>query len=235
MNLDWLGKYVSSNSTNVDNGTFTKSYGGFSLPVLWAFLERKKIMRAHQRYSRERDVTARLYDAGINTHRILDSDDKTLTLIVESVPLTDFPELFEDRSVALDDKLGLFYTALKTLKAIHDAGESHGDAYLKNFFKDERTTRREEVYTCDFELERKSPDPQITDLLMLTANAASSLGRNNPSAEGAVLDAVQEVNGTVHAYPLDLRDQAFYRLRFQMGEAFFGYFSKTRTISLPHQ
>ena len=235
MSRSLLRSIVSSNVTSSDQTTFTKEYGGFSLPQIWAFLERKKRSNAKQRYTREKEVTARLYDHGINTHNILGFDNIARRLTVEYVPLPPFPDIFEDRETHIDDKLDLLYKAFETLKDIHNAGESHGDAYLKNFFRDERkkSDRRGLVYTCDFEIQRVSPDPQVTDILLLTAKAANTLAKSNGVDQAEIFDLVTQAYGPVQGYQLQIRDHLFYRARFLRTDPFFAHFGDTRMISIP--
>ncbi|MCM2325827.1 MAG: hypothetical protein NDI94_05155, partial [Candidatus Woesearchaeota archaeon] len=165
MDFDGLGKLLRTNSVVITPAKVIKTYHEFAPTMLWGILERKPYRRARERYEREKELIPALYESGLNVPQLISYDDKGLMIVMKTLDLTDLVEVFQDQRVHKDDKLSLFSEALMQLYGIHNSGYTHGDPYLKNFFKVENRRERGNVYTCDFEYERKSPDNQVMDMM----------------------------------------------------------------------
>ena len=227
MKLDNIGKWLRTNKVKITPEKVEKTYRGFSLTMLWGFLERKPYMSAAQRYAREKRLIPKFFAAGLNTPELVSVDDQTVTLSVKTLELTDFVEVFQDPRIHKDDKLNYFKQGLQQLYGIHSLGESHGDPYLKNFFKlNKQYQNRGSVYTCDFEYQRKSPNQLTTDVLIFVADATHVLNNNHPHDTPATLTLLKEVYGRDISFPFDDRDKFFFRARFGMKNDFFEYFKQ---------
>ena len=227
MNFDSLGKRLTTNHITITSDEVEKKYRDFSPTMLWAWLERKERASAGQRYFREKAACQMLYPKGLNVPEILAHDDQRHVLKWRTLELklTDLVSVLGDPSTHLDDKLVDYRAALELLQGIHRY-MPHGDAYLKNFFKPTADNGRGRIYTCDFEETRNSPEPGVTDLLIITANAMSRIGGAHPGQACSALDVVRQVYGNGTSFPFDARDRFFFRARFGMGEDFFRYFSQ---------
>lgn len=220
-----VGRWLRTNSVDITPERVRKTYRNFSVTMLWGFLERKPYASATTRYLREKEIIPELRAAGLNTPELISHDDSALTLDMVTLEFSDLVEVFMDPRIHKDDKLDLFGHALYQLNGIHNLGHTHGDPYMKNFFRLDRVyPDRGPVYTCDFEYRRKSPNPQLTDLLILTADATELLNGTHPEEAPATLSLVQQVYSTHLHFPFALRDQLFFRARFGMGKQFFDYF-----------
>ncbi|GEM_PF-2664104 len=234
MRLDDIGRGIRANRVVITTETVTKQYASFYAPMFWGPLERKPYQSAHQRYHREKRLLQRLYNAGLNVPEMLSFDDVQLALTTRALELTDLVTVVEDATVHRDDALHYIKAAMELLREIHDQGKAHGDPYLKNFFRlDKAYANRGNVLTTDFEYERDSSDPQMVDILLLTASSASVLGHHYPAERAAPLAIVREVFGRVDGFPFDALDRFFYRTRFGMDKAFFAHFGERRTVSVP--
>jgi tRNA A-37 threonylcarbamoyl transferase component Bud32 len=230
MNLDNLGKLLKTNDVDINPDRVRKRYRNLAVTFLWGYLERKPYRTARQRYEREKTLIPEFYEAGLNTPEIIGVDDENLTLRWKTLELTDLVQVFEDPRIHYDDKLQYLKEALEQLRGIHNLGETHGDPYFKNFFRLDRDyPKRGSVYTCDFEIERISPDSQVTDILLLVADATKLLNNNHPQEQLATFSALEEVYGRELKIPFDMRDRFFYTHRFGMGKRFFEYFSPNTT------
>ncbi len=231
MVLNELGKILETNDVRVGSEVVQKRFKPFALTMIWGAMERKPFLSAQQRYSREKRLVVKLADnRNLNVQDLLAFDDQNFILQYRAARLTDFINLFKDPVVHRDDKLGYFKKSLESLREIHNTGEYHGDTYLKNFFKIESGEKQGQVFTCDFEFERDSANPQITDVLIVTANSINALSKANGIKPEVVLNTASEVYGSDISYPFDLRDRAFFRLRFAVGQEFFDYFSAGRSF-----
>lgn len=226
MSFDNIGRLLRTNHVDINPERLRKRYRQFSPTMLWGVLERKPYMSAKARYEREKRVVPLFYNAGLNTPNLIGTDDSTLTLDFQTFELTDLVEVFEDPRIHRDDKLQYLKEALELLRDIHNLGETHGDPYLKNFFRlNRRYPKRGSVYTCDFEYERKSSDSQATDVLILAADGAHLLSNNHQRETQSIFALVSEVHGRDIGFKFDLRDGFFYSARFGMRLDFFRYFS----------
>lgn len=225
MKLDDIGRILRTNDVDINPERVRKRYRDFAVTMAWGFLERKPYASARERYFREKCLVQKFYDSGLNTPELLKTDDENLTLRWRTLELTDLVQIFEDPRIHPDDKLQYFREALEVLSYIHNLSESHGDPYLKNMFRLDRDyPKRKRIYTCDFEYERTSSDSQVTDLLILTADAAHLLSHSQNDQLPAAISAVNEVYGrnlSFHFTPLDI---LFFRMRFGMDSQFFNYF-----------
>jgi len=234
MRLDDIGRGIRTNRVVITAETVTKQYTPFSIPALWGPLERKPYQSAGQRYHREKRLMRRLYDVGLNVPETLSFDDGQLVLTTRALELTDLVTVVEDEKVHRDDTLQYLKGAMELLRKIHDQGEAHGDPYLKNFFRLDRVyPDRGNVLTLDFEYERDAPDPQMVDILLLTASSMSALEHRYPAERAAPVALAKEVFGRVDGFPFDAVDRLFYRTRFGMDREFFAHFGERRTISVP--
>ncbi len=228
--MDWdsAGLLLRTNHVRVTPEEVSKTYRPLSIPLLWAYLERKRITSPGTRYRRERDLIPRLYASGLNVPELTAHDDATLTLRWRTLELTDLVHVLSSTEVHVDDKLQYLSGAFSLLRSTHNLGEVHGDPFLKNFFLLARQYpgRQGIIYTCDFEHERDSPLPMVTDILMLAANATGMLSRHNPGQERAVMSIVEDTYERRLHFPFDMRDRLYFSLRFGIGEGFFRYFSQ---------
>jgi tRNA A-37 threonylcarbamoyl transferase component Bud32 len=225
MKIDDIGRVVRTNRVEITPEVVRKTFRRFSLTMLWGFLERKPYASAQQRYAREKSVIPIFFDRGLNTPELINFDDRALSLDIKTLELTDLVGVFQDPRICKDDKLGYFKMALQQLWGIHNLGKTHGDPYLKNFFRLNRQyQKRGSVYTCDFEYQRISPDPLTTDVLILVADATHLLNNNHPEEAPAIMTILEEVYGKGLSFPFDARDRFFFRKRFGTGNAFFDYF-----------
>src|SRR3989338_89187 len=176
MGFDDIGKMLRTNHVEITPDTVRKTYRDFAPTMLWGVLERKPYMSAELRYKREKRLIPVFLEAGLNTPQLVEFDDDSLELAMIPLELTDLVEVFQDPGISIDDKLDYFKQALQQLRGIHNLGETHGDPYLKNFFRLNRQyPNRGDVYTCDFEYQRDSPVPSATDVLILVADATHLL------------------------------------------------------------
>ncbi len=228
MGFNNIGRVLTTNAVEIDTERVTKKFNDFALSMLWGFLERKPYLSARFRYQREKKLVTKFQNKpDLTTPTLLEADDNELILIFRTLGLTDLVRVFQDPDVPTDDKLLYLQLALQQLHAIHNLNETHGDPYLKNFFLLDET---KDIYTCDFEYQRTGPDPAVTDVLILTANAIHALCQEFPGISGAVLASVNEIYGHELWFPFDIRDRIFFSLRFGMGNEFYTHFGKKRTF-----
>lgn len=224
MVLDRVGELLRTNKTAFTCATVSKEYQPYYISMLWGGLERKPYLAPEARCRREAALLKRFKQSGLNVPELVGvnvaANLPSITMV--RLELTDLVTDFHDPSRHIDDKLGEFAAAVGLLLRIHDLGETHGDAYLKNFARHPDG----KVYAFDFENERRAPCPQAYDVLLLTANAMSALG---VQSRQALLASVRDIYGSV-AFPFDLRDKAFFSLRFQVGRDFFSYFGTAKTV-----
>jgi tRNA A-37 threonylcarbamoyl transferase component Bud32 len=223
MDLDGLGKLLRTNSVVITPQKVTKKYHEFSPTMLWGRLERKPYLRAHERYNREKELIPLFYDAGLNVPQLIGYDDQKKVIVMNTLELTDLVEVFQNPRRHKDDKLSLFGDALMQLYGIHSKGYAHGDPYLKNFFEVKDRKVRGNVYTCDFEYERDSPNNLIMDMMILVADASHTLG-DSTGAYPAVFSIFQEIYGMRNRFPFDARDRFFFNNRFGVDERFYYLF-----------
>lgn len=234
MSLNEIGKLFHTNDVHIGPEVVRKQFKPFAITMTWGFLERKPYLSAEKRYQREKRIIVKLEDnPNLHTPALLGSNDQELILELQSLPLTDLIAVFKDPFIHADDKLGYFRQSLQSLREIHESGETHGDPYLKNFFRIENPPNKGCIYTCDFEFERRSPFPKTTDVLILVANTVNALSQANGISSKSALSLVNEVYGKDLDFPFDQRDKVFFRLRFDMGPEFFHHFSNQRTINVP--
>ncbi len=231
MKLNDIGRVLRTNDVEIGPERVTKRFKQFALSMLWGFLERKPYLSAKARYEREKRLITKFFgNSDLKTPTLLDSDDQELILVFQTLGLTDLVQIFQDPAIHIDDKLQYLRTALNQLHTIHNVGETHGDPYLKNFFRVNGSENNGRLYTCDFEYERKSPEPAVTDVLILTANSINALFQANGSAPKSALSVVREVYGDDIHFPFDIRDRVFFSLRFGMGHEFYEHFRNQRQI-----
>lgn len=223
MILDQVGKLLQTNELIFTDSAVLKRYRPYPVSMLWGFLERKPYSAPEQRCRREAALLQKFRQKGLNVPELVGVSIGAAapSITVVRLELTDLVADFHDPSRHIDDKLSEFAAAIELLHSIHNLGESHGDAYLKNFARN----CNGEVYAFDFENERIAPCPQAYDVVLLTANAISALGTRHKQA---VLAAVRAVYDSL-SFPFDLRDKVFFSLRFQVSGSFFGYFGASKT------
>lgn len=228
MKLVDLGKYLTTNDVQINEDYVTKRFKNFSPTMLWAPVERKPVYSsARRRYERDKRVATTLYSKGLNVPEITDYSDDKLWFRFITLDLEDLVSVFENPRISYEEKMQYFREAMQLLKTIHEAGEFHGDTYLKNFFRLNRQYdgRNGRVYTCDFEYDRTSPLSQVTDVMILTADAMVLLKRNHKEESSDILEVISDVYGDLSSYPFDWRDRKFFEFRFGIGSDFFDYFS----------
>lgn len=224
MVLDQVGKWLQTNGSVFTGTTVLKNYRSYYVSMLWGGLERKPYLAPEVRCRREVALLQKFRQSGLKVPELIgfNVDVTAPSITTVQLELTDFVTDFHDPSRHIDDKLGEFTAAMELLHGIHNLGETHGDAYLKNFAR----CPNGEVYSFDFENERKAPCPQTYDVILLTANAISALGVQSGHD---VLAAVKRVYGGL-SYPFDLRDRIFFTLRFQVTGSFFSYFGASKAF-----
>lgn len=221
---------LSANTVTVDGNTVTKQFNDF--PLYWVLkdlklsLQRIPYTSPQQRFQREWDVSVKLEKNGLNVPEVIGFDTCALSITYKRVEFYTLVEILKERYVHCDDKLDLLRDAMELLYGIHDANESHGDSMLRNFgalIGDMPHNGR--VLTFDFEFERDSPDPQVTDLYIMVADAMRMLRRHEPTERLAPLSIADEVFGHVEGYRMGSVEQAYFRRRFRLGDEFFRHFS----------
>lgn len=234
MGINNIGRVIRTNNVKIDkeSGQVTKQFSRFALSMIWGFLERKPYLSAKVRYEREKKLISKFSNnPDLTTPTLLDSDDQELILVLQALDLTDLVQIFQNPTIHIDDKLQYLRAALEQLHSIHNTGETHGDPYLKNFFRVNNTENdNSRLYVCDFEYERTGPDPAVTDILILTANSINTLLKTNGSAPESVLSVVSEVYGDEIYFPFDIRDKIFFSLRFGVGKEFYEHFRNKKQI-----
>ncbi len=227
--LDELGMRPRPGRVKVENGIVEKQ---FNLPrhisALWAAWEGKLLLTPKQRYELEKSRIQTFQQAGLEyTPELVGADDENLVLKWKALPgLLSFVRVLKSRKTGFDQKLEYFRRALELLHAIHELGDAHGDAYLKNFY-----LNNDGVYTCDFEEYRSSPNPHVNDLLIFLANSASALGRFRPDALDALIPLTKDRYGPLPPHRFSSEEAYFYSVRFGMGARFFDYFSRGAGIN----
>src|SRR3989344_1604863 len=236
MKLAYLGRYIRTNSVTFDDKYVTKRFRQvlrYYPQMLCGTKERKPYQPPEKRYMRDSRVSMRLCSQGLNVPEIVDYSDDELWFRFVKLDIDsrkdDLIAVFEDPALTFDEKLQYYREALELLKAIHTAGETHGDTYPKNFFRlrGEDRNRDGRVYTCDFEFERDSPLPEVTDIMILTGDSISIIRNGHPEEYVTfnILNIVSDVFGSLPSYPFDERDIAFFERRFGTDQRFFDYFS----------
>ena len=237
MKLAHLGRYVKTNSVIKDKDYITKRFRRilrFYPTMLWGNRERKPYRSPVERYMRDSRTAMRLFEYGINVPQVIDFSDKDLwfsftRLDTGEQKMNDLISVFEDPKLTFAEKLQYYREALELLLAIHESGETHGDPYLKNFFRMPRNYpgRNGRVYTCDFEFARASPVPEVTDIMILTGDSIDILRgiHHDEYVTFSILDILSEVYGELPPYPFDKRDQDFLKVRFHADQRFFDYFA----------
>lgn len=231
--LDTVGRLMRTNDVVISPYEVRKRYRNFAIPMLWARLERKPYLSAQQRYEREKTLLKKFSQAGLNVPEIKGEDDENVTLTLRTLQITDFVQIFRNPAIPTDDKLQYYQEGLEQLLGVHNLGETHGDPYLKNFFRLDKVYdgMNGDVLFLDVEYYRESP---VTDLLIYVANATSMLNKHNPDEAPATFSILEKVYEKGLSFPFDRRDLFFFKARFGMKDKFFEYFSSKRTISLPH-
>lgn len=219
---DKIGKALRTNRTYIDPEDpekIIKEYSDFYLSKYWGKSERKPYQPARERYEREKSKLQKFSGAELNVPEITDTDDENLVLKLRREDFTDFVDVFSDFNISDDYKISLFVDGLQIMKQIHNLRETLGDTYFKNFGKLEKPKNGSNVFAYDFEFRRESPYPQLTDVLMYTADALGYFKER----ESKILDALWDVYGTI-TFPFEGKDRTFFHARFGMGDAFFNHF-----------